>query len=187
LVNQRVGKGKLGFKRDESVLGFLKSGADFSFVGSGETKFVGSEVSEHVGGFKFPKFVQFDFRREVVDVNVVEIVQVGQELFGSGAFLLVSGCHLFSQKGKQIVDDNREFRPRTDEKKAAVLASSGVYVSTSSWKYEGWFGQLYNPTRYEYRGKVAKTRFERDCLQEYAEVFKTVSVDAAYYDFPRRE
>jgi hypothetical protein len=30
-----------------------------------------------------------------------------------------------------------------------------------------------------YRGKVAKTRFERECLSEYAEVFKTVCVDAA--------
>jgi hypothetical protein len=27
---------------------------------------------------------------------------------------------------------------------------------------EGRFGQLYTPTQYEYRGKVAKTRFERD-------------------------
>jgi uncharacterized protein YecE (DUF72 family) len=71
--------------------------------------------------------------------------------------------------------------------KAAALAAKGVYIGTSSWKYEGWFGQLYTPSRYEYRGKVAKTRFERDCLGEYAEVFKTVSVDAAYYDFPRRE
>jgi uncharacterized protein YecE (DUF72 family) len=52
-------------------------------------------------------------------------------------------------------------------------------------QYEGWMGQLYTPTRYEYRGKVAKTRFERGCLSEYAEAFKTVSVDAAYYDFPR--
>jgi uncharacterized protein YecE (DUF72 family) len=68
---------------------------------------------------------------------------------------------------------------------AHALAARGVYVGTSSWKYEGWFGQLYTPTRYEYRGKIAKTRFERDCLGEYAEVFKTVSVDAAYYDFPR--
>ena len=73
------------------------------------------------------------------------------------------------------------------KKKAAELAAKGVYAGTSSWKYDGWFGQLYTPTRYEYRGKVAKTRFERDCLSEYAEVFKTVSVDAAYYDFPRRE
>ena len=71
--------------------------------------------------------------------------------------------------------------------KAAELAAKGVFVGTSSCKYEGWFGQLYTPARYEYRGKVAKTRFERDCLTEYAEVFTTVCVDAAYYSFPRRE
>lgn len=69
----------------------------------------------------------------------------------------------------------------------AKLASQGVFMGTSSWKYQGWFGQLYTPARHEYRGQVAKTRFERDCLAECAEVFKTVSVDAAYYDFPRRE
>ena len=71
--------------------------------------------------------------------------------------------------------------------KAAELAAKGVFIGTSSWKYDGWFGQLYTPARYEYRGKVAKTRFERDCLTEYAEVFKTVCFDAAYYSFPRRE
>jgi uncharacterized protein YecE (DUF72 family) len=68
--------------------------------------------------------------------------------------------------------------------KAAELAGSGVYIGTSSWKYEGWLNQLYTPARYEYRGKVATTRFERSCLAEYAEVFKTVCVDAAYYTFP---
>ena len=73
------------------------------------------------------------------------------------------------------------------KEKAAALAANGVFIGTSSWKYEGWMNQLYTPARYEYRGKLAKTRFERDCLAEYAEVFKTVSVDAAYYDFPRRE
>lgn len=57
-------------------------------------------------------------------------------------------------------------------------------MGTSSWKYEGWLGALYTPARYEYRGKVARTRFERECLSEYAEVFKTVCVDAAYYTFP---
>jgi uncharacterized protein YecE (DUF72 family) len=66
----------------------------------------------------------------------------------------------------------------------AELSAKGVFIGTSSWKYDGWFGQLYTPARYEYRGKVAKTRFERDCLSEYAEVFKTVCVDAAYYTFP---
>jgi uncharacterized protein YecE (DUF72 family) len=69
----------------------------------------------------------------------------------------------------------------------AALAGQGVYVGTSSWKYDGWFGQLYTPARYEYRGKVARTRFERGCLEEYAAVFKTVCVDAAYYTFPRTE
>lgn len=68
--------------------------------------------------------------------------------------------------------------------KAAALAARGVFVGTSSWKYEGWLGQLYSPDRYEYRGKLAKTRFQRECLAEYAEVFKTVCVDAAYYTFP---
>ena len=71
--------------------------------------------------------------------------------------------------------------------KVAELAAEGVFIGTSSWKYNGWFGQLYTPTRYEYRGKVAKARFERDCLSEYAEVFKTVCVDAAYYTFPSQK
>jgi uncharacterized protein YecE (DUF72 family) len=70
---------------------------------------------------------------------------------------------------------------------AANLAASGVFIGTSSWKYEGWLGQIYTPERYEYHDKVAKARFERDCLCEYAQVFKTVCVDAAYYTFPSQE
>jgi uncharacterized protein YecE (DUF72 family) len=73
------------------------------------------------------------------------------------------------------------------KRRVAALAAKGIYLGTSSWKYEGWLGQIYTASRYEYRGKVAKTRFERECLSEYAEVFKTVCVDAAYYDFPRVE
>jgi len=79
------------------------------------------------------------------------------------------------------------FEHESIKKKLAELAAQGVYIGTSSWKYEGWLGQLYTPSRYEYRGKVANTRFERNCLAEYAEVFKTVCVDAAYYSFPRIE
>ena len=66
------------------------------------------------------------------------------------------------------------------------LAQKGVYIGTSSWKYPGWCGMLYESARYEYRGKLAMSRFERNCLEEYAKVFKTVSVDAAYYKFPER-
>src|SRR5262249_5774653 len=57
----------------------------------------------------------------------------------------------------------------------------------SSWKYPGWRGLLYDGARYEYRGKFAQTRFNRECLAEYAEVFKTVCVDAAYYSFPSQQ
>ena len=67
------------------------------------------------------------------------------------------------------------------------LAAQGVFVGTSSWKYPGWCGALYEPARYEYRGKFAQSRFNRNCLSEYAEVFKTVCVDSAYYTFPTRQ
>ena len=66
----------------------------------------------------------------------------------------------------------------------ADLAKQGVYLGTSSWKYEGWLGQLYSEDRYLYRGKLSTTRFERNCLAEYAEVFPSVCVDASFYRFP---
>jgi uncharacterized protein YecE (DUF72 family) len=69
----------------------------------------------------------------------------------------------------------------------ASLVGQGVYIGASSWKYPGWCGMLYDLARYEYRGKFAETRFKRDCLREYAEVFKTVCVDAAYYSFPSQQ
>jgi uncharacterized protein YecE (DUF72 family) len=70
------------------------------------------------------------------------------------------------------------------KQQVAKLAESAVFIGTSSWKYEGWRGMLYDEARYVYRGKFAKSRFEKNCLNEYAEVFKTVCVDAAYYTFP---
>src|SRR6266516_6666076 len=66
----------------------------------------------------------------------------------------------------------------------ATPAARGVFIGTSSWKYPGWRGQLYEGERYATRGKFSESRFNRDCLAEYAEVFKTVCVDAAYYKFP---
>ncbi len=66
----------------------------------------------------------------------------------------------------------------------ADLAAQGVFLGTSSWKYPGWCGMLYEEGRYAWRGKFAESRFNNHCLAEYAEVFKTVCVDAAYYKFP---
>jgi len=64
------------------------------------------------------------------------------------------------------------------------LAGEGILIGTSSWKYPGWRGMLYDEARYVWRGKFAESRFQKNCLSEYAEVFKTVCVDAAYYSFP---
>ena len=72
------------------------------------------------------------------------------------------------------------------KQQAQDLAAQGVFIGTSSWKYQGWFGTLYDRARYEYRGRYAQSRFNRYCLSEYAQVFKTVCVDAAYYTFPSK-
>src|SRR2546429_8930521 len=66
----------------------------------------------------------------------------------------------------------------------ASLAAQGVFIGTSSWKYPGWRGQLYEDDRYVWRGRFSTARFDKLCLAEYAESFKTVCVDAAYYKFP---
>ncbi len=73
---------------------------------------------------------------------------------------------------------------RSLRERLSALAAKGVYVGTSSWKYPGWIGQLYDEQRYLYRGKISEARFQRTCLEEYAEVFPTVCVDAGYYQFP---
>ncbi|MGH7989111.1 MAG: hypothetical protein ACREDS_02800 [Limisphaerales bacterium] len=54
------------------------------------------------------------------------------------------------------------------KKAVAKLANiEGVFIGTSSRKYEGCFGQLYTREIYEYHGEVAKARFDRECLSEY--------------------
>ena len=36
---------------------------------------------------------------------------------------------------------------------AASLAERGVYIGTSSWKYAGWRGTLYDESRHVYRDR----------------------------------
>lgn len=67
------------------------------------------------------------------------------------------------------------------------LADRGIYLGTSSWKYPGWCGQVYDRSRYQTRGKFSKKKFEQECLREYAGVFPTVCGDFAFYQFPTEE
>ena len=68
-----------------------------------------------------------------------------------------------------------------------ALRDSGIYIGGSSWKYEGWLGQIYSRQRYLSRGKFSHKTFEAECLQEYAETFPTVCGDFAFYQFPTEE
>lgn len=68
---------------------------------------------------------------------------------------------------------------------AALAAESDIYLGTSSWRYPGWCGILYDEDRYIWQNHFSKKRFHETCLEEYATVFKTVEVDGTYYDFPK--
>jgi uncharacterized protein YecE (DUF72 family) len=67
------------------------------------------------------------------------------------------------------------------------LADQQIYIGTSSWKYEGWCGQIYSRERYVVRGRFAQKRFESECLSEYSEVFPAVCGDFSFYQFPSAE
>jgi uncharacterized protein YecE (DUF72 family) len=67
------------------------------------------------------------------------------------------------------------------------LAAEGIYIGTSSWKYEGWIGQIYSRGRYLARGRFSPRVFAAACLGEYAETFPAVCGDFAFYQFPTPE
>lgn len=69
-------------------------------------------------------------------------------------------------------------------RKLEALARDRIFIGTSSWKYEGWLGQIYTEGRYLSRGRFARKRFEAECLAEYAETFPIVCGDFTFYQFP---
>jgi len=68
-----------------------------------------------------------------------------------------------------------------------ALAENRILIGGSSWKYEGWLGQVYSRERYLTRGRFSKKLFEAECLREYAETFPAVCGDFAFYQFPSQE
>jgi uncharacterized protein YecE (DUF72 family) len=82
------------------------------------------------------------------------------------------------------LDDERAPQAARLAPRLAALAGEGVYFGTSSWKYEGWLGSIYDESRYGVRGKFSRKKFEETCLANYAETFPTVCGDFAFYQFP---
>jgi uncharacterized protein YecE (DUF72 family) len=68
-----------------------------------------------------------------------------------------------------------------------ALAGRGIFIGTSSWKYDGWIGQIYTSERYLARGKFSQKHFEAECLAEFAETFPIVCGDFSFYQFPSPE
>lgn len=85
------------------------------------------------------------------------------------------------------------FEPETAFPKQKVasalrdLADRGVLIGTSSWRYEGWLGQIYTPERYYSRGRFSAARFKEECIEEYAEVFPIAGGDFSFYAPPAPE
>lgn len=77
--------------------------------------------------------------------------------------------------------------PRPLAAKLRRLAEQGIFIGTSSWKYEGWLGQIYTPERYFTRGKFSRKKFDDTCLEEYGEIFPAVCGDFSFYQFPSDE
>ncbi len=67
------------------------------------------------------------------------------------------------------------------------LAAEKIWIGTSSWKYEGWLGQIYSRDRYLSRGRFSEKRFTAECIAEYAETFPVVCGDFSFYQFPSLE
>jgi uncharacterized protein YecE (DUF72 family) len=86
-----------------------------------------------------------------------------------------------------LFDEPPEYELTPLGHKLAALASRNILVGTSSWKYEGWLGQIYTPERYTSRGKFSQKRFQAECLGEYAANFPIVCGDFSFYQFPSEE
>jgi uncharacterized protein YecE (DUF72 family) len=84
-----------------------------------------------------------------------------------------------------LFDEHKpELKIQLTERLRNLAAMDKLFLGTSSWKYEGWLGQIYMPERYFTRGRFSAKRFEQECLVEYAEMFPIVCGDFAFYQFP---
>jgi uncharacterized protein YecE (DUF72 family) len=88
--------------------------------------------------------------------------------------------------GERQLELLRDERPHPLEglkRRVQQWAGRGVWFGASSWKYEGWLGQVYTRERYIVRGRLSNKRFEQHCLEEYALIFPSVCGDFSFYQF----
>lgn len=86
-----------------------------------------------------------------------------------------------------LFDEPSDFDRQRLRNRLSALAAQNILVGTSSWKYEGWLGQVYSRDRYLTRGRFSQKRFNDECLSEYAETFPIVCGDFSFYQFPTEQ
>jgi uncharacterized protein YecE (DUF72 family) len=88
---------------------------------------------------------------------------------------------------RSLFEEPPQFDRQRLSARLSALASHNILIGTSSWKYEGWLGQIYTRDRYLTRGRFSQKRFQDECLHEYAETFPIVCGDFSFYQFPSAE
>jgi uncharacterized protein YecE (DUF72 family) len=83
-----------------------------------------------------------------------------------------------------LFDNEATFDRQSFAARIRRLADRKIFVGTSSWRYEGWLGQIYTPERYLTRGRFSKKKFHEESIQEYAETFPIVGADFSFYSIP---
>jgi uncharacterized protein YecE (DUF72 family) len=86
-----------------------------------------------------------------------------------------------------LFDDPSAFDSDALAARLKDLALRHIYIGGSSWKYEGWLGQIYSRGNYLVRGRFSQKLFNDTCLKEYVQTFPTVCGDFAFYQFPSDE
>jgi hypothetical protein len=72
-----------------------------------------------------------------------------------------------------LFDDSAGFDRAGLAGRLRALVGQNVLIGGSSWKYEGWLGQIYSRERYLSRGRFSTRLFQSECLREYAETLIT--------------
>ncbi len=80
-----------------------------------------------------------------------------------------------------LFDQRPPFDRERLARQLADLAAERILIGTSSWKYEGWIGQVYTREPYLARGEFSSRRFAAECLGEYARTFPIVCGDFSFY------
>src|SRR5580658_3675023 len=90
----------------------------------------------------------------------------------------------FAVESLPLFDEPSQFDRERLHSKLVALATEEIFIGASSWKYEGWIGQIYSRDRYLARGRFSERQFQAECLREYGATFPIVCGDFSFYQFP---